>query len=493
MLHQKLVQCCVAALILGSNCFLLAGCTAQTANAPHTSPSASVPAVIIGINSPQFFKAVGMTPVGSRAVYPIGINYYFRISGKGITGVSLGVFPSVQLAKTTYDTPILVARTIDTEIHHTSTKGIGDRFTCFYSRAYQTSGGITSPGGNINLMRRNVIINMDWLGSYEEGIRFARKLDQVLQTSQTACPKGAKVPVPVVAFDMPKSSFLITLQNAGTIKYHTEDGTRIYTDADLSQAAKSSGSFRPDSRAPQSSTGTVQKTTGVLHCATLTNVIFTASYTLAASRVGPVPLHQVIAWNIPGNALYFRNMAQEDNLSADANNEWIQLRQGTYWPVADADRLKEAAIADIAKVVERRWQPTPDVISVFSDHSTTVPQMIYSAAYTLDEYRVIYLGVIGKRIWQLIERQSGMKNSSPLPSVAEIIRSDAFEPVMEGPDVLYSKAEITSNAFTRLQANAPNGPYEPVNIRLTRYAFPTNLDLKSSGYPIIQLQVPDKK
>jgi len=120
-------------------------------------------------------------------------------------------------------------------------------------------------------MRRNVIIDVEWEGSYDEGIRFARKLDRVLQTSQVACPRGTKVPVPVVDFNKPWFSFFSTAENTRKFQYHTEDGTRLYTDAASDPRAKSSGSITPDSRAPQ-------KTNGILQCATLTNVMFTASY-----------------------------------------------------------------------------------------------------------------------------------------------------------------------------------------------------------------------
>lgn len=431
------------------------------------------------INAVEFCNQLGVPKPRLDAVsMPKGVFYDLshNIGKKSYANsVTFIVYPTVKEAQQQYDQHFgnyyNGALTLEDAKHFErfpkGTPKIADQFnTSIKNRKSDMKG---NAGGNFRFRQGNVIVNVTWTGHLKDAIPFARKMVSIINKNSSACPKGDRVVVPEILWN---SSNDINSE----ISYRTVDGSKVFCLSEISPKLSVTGNI-------------VLGNDKKINFITLNNVIFSIDTSEIHSKIkNKASRFTTEPWDWVGHQLYFTpdNHTNYSSLPL-GEKEWLQTERSTFESLENSESIKTNALDEISNVIQSKWLPNPSFIKVYKDHATKIPETMYISAFSNNDLRILYIGTMGKRLWQLLECNDDASIS--IPSINDVVKPNINMIQYKGDETIYSNIEITSNTFTRWQSYSPtNGPFEKVRIMLIRYDFNNNLDLHNFGYPFARLQ-----
>ena len=452
--HHRLVTTGIAATLL-SCCLAIFP--------PHGEADAQLQ-LITGIDTQPFFSEIGWSPPADVTIGPVGVEYTSKIArASGAKSVSIGVYQSTDAAVAACDRHIAQVRATPAG---EAAAGIGDQLTC-------TAPYGDPPRQTIILRRTNAIVTVSWEGDREQGLEFARKIDQTLRASDGTCPKGTEVPQVEVELIAPK---IVALGALVQVRYRAGGGMSVRTEADAALRPGGEISYRA---------GELGEHTLRFQFATSKNVLFARS--VALTVVAPEDLPATVnaqAWEWPGDALHFINAADQDwSAAPEDQRETLTPHEQHLASLKDEDDWRQRALNDLSEIVQPRWVPAPELIHARGYHARPGNDTAYYATFTSQGCKVLYMGLVGRQVLIYIEQPDPLPGGQKLLTAEDLVRDDVLSVVKSDTgEQAYPRAGFMVRTFHRYRAFKPDGPYEPVNILLARFRFAEETNLRFPGY-----------
>lgn len=207
------------------------------------------------------------------------------------------------------------------------------------------------------------------------------------------------------------------------------------------------------------------------------------------------------AWNLPENALFFKERANDDWFEVpEEQREWLMparltleafkaldpkgvrqaMRRGPFEPITSLQQQKqvqEAALATWKQGVRAEWLP-PLALIVAGELNPTPPRPVSEVGYSTFErgnVHGLYMAAPNREFWLYLEQPLAMKASSI--SVRDVLRPELFSAPID------ARPAIRSGEFIRFRAPLPQGAYQQVRILLIHVELPQSLEFANFAYP----------
>ena len=349
---------------------------------------------------------------------------------------------------------------------------IGDQFVAEFTHdLFYAAGAQDATEGVMLLRRKNVLVVMIWNGGRDKAYALARQLDEALLHDDQVCSRGDAVPVPEVEFTAPPrvavgAELEVAYRSTHAILIRTEDNSVLHLEGTIPCEAEKPGAY-----------------TVTLEGATGQNVLFTKSITLQAVR--PEELSDVVAWNWLGLHMFFvKDPARPWAALPFEEREWMELDRGTFAPLADERHWKLSALAELQGYVQAAWLPTEEVMHAFEDDAHPALDKVYYATFKRKGFGVVYMGTVGKEFSLYVEQPDTPATAgAPELTAQQVLADNLLQPVSEGGETTYPRAEFMVRTLHRYRGFEEKGPFEPVKILLAHVRFASEVNLRFPGYP----------
>jgi hypothetical protein len=214
----------------------------------------------------------------------------------------------------------------------------------------------------------------------------------------------------------------------------------------------------------------------------------------------PRPLSALKAWEIPHDALFFKNSSKTNWADrAEEEREWLApagltpdvfkavdnanlrlvLRRGAYEQItapADEKRIQQEAFETLKPFIKAEWLPALSLVKT-GRMNLTSPRPSYEVAHCSFErgdVRGVYMTLPRQKSWLYLEQPA----STPK---ANLVKPDSL--LLAPPFILTQPQPLIQiREFSRYRGFLPKGEFVPVRILLVQIELPNSLSLSKFGY-----------
>ena len=316
-------------------------------------------------------------------------------------------------------------------------------------------------------------------------MQMSLRIDKALQESPQLAPKGKVVPTPKITFTAPETA---AAGSRITIKFRSATGVPVRI-AGSRASDGDSDILQTEGRIYRrlNQLGTVESP---VYMATEDNVVFTQNISLKiVSAEAYEASRSTHPWELPEYTLYFLDEpgTKWETLSPD-QREWLKVDPGTLGVIhseAEKETLLEQSLGEWQRVIQPQWVPDPELVTVRTNFEPPAPPK-YAAysSFAHKDYKVAYMGNIGKNFWLYIEQPAPLSKEVRALRADEVIKPEVLQAINSfNPATNGASVSFMSRSFVRYRSLNYQGPYERVRILLCRIWFSTD-ETGSFHYPI---------